>query len=56
MGVISTLGDAPGNPVIDRDVCTLCGACAAICPVEVLTIGDQKGIPGGGVLLRVGGN
>jgi ferredoxin len=41
MGVISSLGDAPGNPVIDRDVCTLCGACAAICPVEVLTEGDN---------------
>ena len=37
MGVICSLGDAPGNPVIDRDVCTVCGACAAICPVEVLT-------------------
>ncbi len=37
MGVISSLGDAPGNPVIDRNLCTLCGACTAICPVEVLT-------------------
>jgi ferredoxin len=37
MGVICSLGDAPGNPVIDRDVCTVCGACAAICPLEVLT-------------------
>ncbi|ABQ26614.1 nitroreductase family protein [Geotalea uraniireducens] len=37
MGVISSLGDAPGNPVIDRNSCTACGACAAICPLEVLT-------------------
>jgi ferredoxin len=37
MGVISSLGDAPGNPVIDRNACTACGACAAICPLEVLT-------------------
>lgn len=37
MGVISSLGDAPGNPVIDRNACTICGACAAICPLEVLT-------------------
>lgn len=37
MGVISSLGDAPGNPVIDRDACTVCGKCAAICPVEVLS-------------------
>jgi len=37
MGVISSVGDAPGNPVIDRERCTLCCACAAICPVEVLT-------------------
>lgn len=37
MGVISSLGDAPGNPVIDRNACTKCGMCAAICPVEVLT-------------------
>ncbi len=36
MGIISSLGDAPGNPVIDRNACTVCGACAAICPVEVL--------------------
>ena len=37
MGVISSLGDAPGNPVIDREICTECGACTAICPLEVLT-------------------
>lgn len=37
MGVISSNGAAPGIPVIDRHACTLCGACVAICPVEVLT-------------------
>ena len=37
MGVISSLGDAPGNPVIDRESCTECGLCAVICPLEVFT-------------------
>ena len=37
MGVISSYGDAPGNPVIDREICTVCGLCSEICPVEVLT-------------------
>ncbi len=41
MGVISSLGDAPGNPVIDKTACTVCGVCAAICPVEVLTQADN---------------
>ena len=41
MGVISSCGDAPGNPVIDREICTKCGLCADICPVEVLTNCDD---------------
>lgn len=37
MGVISSLGDAPGTPIIDARSCSGCGICAAICPVEILT-------------------
>jgi len=39
MGVISSLGSEPGNPAIDQMICTLCGACAKVCPVGVLTQG-----------------
>lgn len=42
MGVICSLGDAPGNPVIDRKICTICGKCAEICPVEVLTKSEAE--------------
>jgi ferredoxin len=41
MGVISSYGDAPGNPVIAGEICTKCGLCAEICPVEVLTRRDD---------------
>lgn len=41
MGVISSLGDAPGKPVIDREKCNACGLCSTICPVEVLTKDDN---------------
>lgn len=37
MGVVSSTGAAPGNPVIDRDKCSVCGACSDICPVKVLS-------------------
>lgn len=37
MGVISSAGAAAGNPVIDRSICSACGKCAEICPVEALT-------------------
>ncbi len=43
MGVISSIGDAPGNPVIDRETCTNCGDCARICPAGVL-IETSQGI------------
>ncbi len=39
MAVISSLGDAPGEPRVDERTCTLCGACAAICPTGVLSEG-----------------
>ena len=39
MGVISSLGDAAGEPRIDERTCTLCGACAEICPTGVLSEG-----------------
>jgi len=32
MGVISSQGDAPGIPAIDRTTCTVCAACAETCP------------------------
>jgi ferredoxin len=41
MGVISSVGDAPGNPVIDKAICTNCGDCARICPVKVLSESDN---------------
>lgn len=36
MGVISSIGSDPGNPVIDRSICISCGACVSACPVGVL--------------------
>ncbi len=42
MGVITSSGDAAGDPVIDRSTCTVCGECAAICPVEILSEGDRE--------------
>ena len=36
MGVISSLGPAPGQPTVDAARCLRCGRCAAICPTEVL--------------------
>lgn len=38
MGVISSLGEVSGVPVIDRDSCLRCGDCAAVCPTGVLTL------------------
>lgn len=40
MGVISSFGVEPGRPVVDEARCLRCGACAAICPVEVLQSDD----------------
>jgi ferredoxin len=37
MGVIYSQGSASGEPVIDATSCLLCGDCAHICPVGVLT-------------------
>ncbi len=42
MGIIGSFGDAAGNPVIDRATCTVCGECAGICPVEVLSKRDGE--------------
>lgn len=42
MGIIGSFGDAAGNPVIHRATCTACGACATICPVEVLSRSDGE--------------
>lgn len=41
MGVITSFGDEPGNPVIDRSTCIACGECAGICPTETLAAGDD---------------
>jgi nitroreductase/NAD-dependent dihydropyrimidine dehydrogenase PreA subunit len=38
MGVISSLGEVSGVPVIDRDSCIRCGACAAVCATGVLNL------------------
>ena len=38
MAVISSFGEVSGLPVIDRDTCTHCGACAETCPTGVLTM------------------
>jgi len=42
MGIIGSFGDAAGHPVIDRATCTVCGECAEICPVEVLSRDDGE--------------
>lgn len=44
MGVISSLGPAPGQPKVDHERCVRCGRCADICPVEVLVAGEDKAI------------
>ena len=41
MGVICSFGDAPGSPVVDKKTCSVCGACADICPVGVLAKGAE---------------
>jgi len=41
MGVVSSFGNEPGNPVIDRGRCTLCGECIAVCPLEVFSRGED---------------
>jgi len=38
MGVISSLGEVSGVPVIDRDSCIRCGNCAAVCSTGVLSM------------------
>jgi ferredoxin len=38
MGIIGSFGDEAGIPVIHRATCTVCGECATICPVEVLSL------------------
>jgi ferredoxin len=38
MGVISSLGEVSGVPVIDRDACIRCGDCAAACATGVLSL------------------
>ena len=38
MGVISSLGEVSGAPVIDRDACIRCGDCAAACATGVLSL------------------
>jgi len=44
MGVISSLGSAPGEPRVDDRTCTLCGACADTCPTGVLPEGHKPAI------------
>ena len=41
MGVITSSGDAPGIPLIDRSTCTVCGECARICPTETLVAAED---------------
>ncbi|MEK6576411.1 MAG: DUF362 domain-containing protein, partial [Nitrospirota bacterium] len=30
------------KPIEDRDICTLCGECAEICPTGVITVGEKR--------------
>jgi len=30
---------------VDKDVCTGCGECVDICPVDVLELQDEKSVP-----------
>lgn len=30
------------KPIENRDICTLCGECAAICPTGVITVGEKR--------------
>ncbi len=39
MGVIYSQGSASGKPIIDATSCLVCGDCAHVCPVGVLTQG-----------------
>jgi nitroreductase/NAD-dependent dihydropyrimidine dehydrogenase PreA subunit len=41
VGVVSSLGDAPGIPVIYARTCSVCGMCVAVCPVEILSKTEQ---------------
>jgi nitroreductase/NAD-dependent dihydropyrimidine dehydrogenase PreA subunit len=42
MGVVSSFGDASGDPAVDRSTCTVCGACAEVCPTNVLIDGGTE--------------
>ncbi len=41
MGVMTSRGDAAGLPVIDKETCSVCGACVEACPVGVLSKGPS---------------
>ncbi|MGI9508736.1 MAG: 4Fe-4S binding protein [Geminicoccaceae bacterium] len=35
------LGQGRSEPVIDRERCTLCGACLPACPIEAISVEEQ---------------
>ena len=41
MGVMTSQGDAAGEPVVDRGTCSACGACVEVCPVGVFSMGPS---------------